>query len=68
MVVDPEYLFQIQNFPSWIEGQKNTGSRVRIRDKEVEVFLTPKNDIIFSEILSGIITPNPNIPGPDPGF
>jgi hypothetical protein len=38
---------RIRIFPSWIQGQKDTGSRIRI--KEVK-FFSPKIVLILSEI------------------
>ncbi len=49
-------------FPSLIQGQKDSGSRIRIRIKKKFVFLTQKIFSKLSEIWSGIFDPDP-----DPG-
>jgi hypothetical protein len=71
-VADPRCLSRIRIFPSWIQGKKDSESRIRIHIKKIKVFLILKIVSKLSEKLSGMFIPDPDffpsrIPHPDPG-
>ncbi len=62
-----------QNFPSGIQGQKDSGSRIRIRIEELKyrTIFNPKIVYKLSEIWSGMLIPDSDLdflPVPDPGI
>ncbi len=58
-VADPACLSRIRIFPSRIQGQRDSGPRIRIRRKLFKVFLTQKIVSKLSEIWSGMFIPDP---------
>jgi hypothetical protein len=62
--------FRTRISPSRIQGQKYSGSRIRIRIKKIYIFLSLKIVSKLSKKLSGMFNPEPEsefFPNPDPG-